>query len=322
MVTRLPPLTPGRLFYLLYHLPKAELTKSARGGGPREQWRDWRGWRAMQAAAARLPPVPNFEGPPLFVHQVTGRRYLAQSLFCLWTLSHASRRNIVPVFYDDGSFHPRITDRLLEVFPAAQIVIDGEIRARVERFLPLHRFPSLRERFENYSHLRKLIAPHLDHRGWKLVLDADLLFFRRPVLILDWLDRPELPLHLQDVRDSYGYSRQLLEKLAGGSLPPCVNVGLCGLRSELIDWDLLEWYCSRLLRAEGSNYLLEQALTALLLRGTSCVVAPKQDYLTLPNRNEALAPTAVMQHYVAGSKRWYQRHSWRITCEQFYAPRG
>jgi hypothetical protein len=90
-----------------------------------------------------------------------------------------------------------------------------------------------------------------------------------------------------------------------------VNVGLCGLLSESLDWEKLEWWCARLLQAEGSHYLLEQALTALLLTGQSCAIAPAHEYVTLPDKDEIFFPTAAMHHYVAGSKRWYFREAWR-----------
>ena len=311
-----PPLTPGRLLYLFYHLPKAKVLRSARVGGPYEQWLDQCGAWAMRRRARTLPNLPFFEGPPLVVHQLTGRRYLTFSIFCLWSLGQASRRNLAPVFYDDGSLLRNHAARLLSLFPQGKIVRDEEIKNRVETDLPIRRFPVLRDRFRHYVHMRKLIGPHLGQRGWKLVLDADLLFFRRPDFLLDWLEQPQSPLHLQDVTDSYGYSQPLLEELASGPLPCRVNVGLCGLRSELLDWDLLEWWCARLMHQEGSHYLLEQALVALLLRRTFCAVPPPRDYLTLPDRDEVLAPRAVMHHYVAESKRWYLRHAWRVSCEQ------
>jgi hypothetical protein len=40
-------------------------------------------------------------------------------------------------------------------------------------------------------------------------------------------------------------------------------------------------------------------------------VAPARDYVTCPGRAETQAPTAVMHHYVAASKRWYFRYGWR-----------
>jgi hypothetical protein len=313
-------LTPGRLLYLLYYYPRAEMRRTVRAGGPWQQWLDWRGRCEMEKAAALLPSLPEFAGPPLELHQLTGHRFAFQSAFCLWTFGHAAQRQLAPFFYDDGTLRPGDVATLHALFPQSRVISHAETACRVEAHLPIHHFPALRDRFAKYPLLQKLINPHLGLSGWKLVLDADLLFFRRPDFILDWLADPKLPLYLPDVADAYGYSPKLLEKLAGNSLPRRVNVGLCGLRSDLLDWEKLEWWCAHLLSAEGSHYFLEQALVALILAGRPCSVAPENDYVTLPSGNEILSPTAVMHHYVDDSKRGYFRAGWRkayslVKCE-------
>jgi hypothetical protein len=138
-----------------------------------------------------------------------------------------------------------------------------------------------------------------------------MLFFRRPDLLLAWLDTPARPLHMTDVQDAYGYSRALMEALAGRAIPRHLNVGLCGLRSDAIDWDRLETWCRRLQEAEGTSYYQEQALAAMWLAGRECVVAPPADYLLMPSEGEAQQPHAVMHHYVDLSKRGYFRYAWR-----------
>ena len=103
-----------------------------------------------------------------------------------------------------------------------------------------------------------------------------------------------------------------MESLAGARIPPLVNVGLCGLRSEDLDWEMIESWCRELIAKERRSYYLEQALVAMLAaRWGAAVVAPAQDYVTMPSRAEASHPTAVMHHYVADSKRGYFRDAWR-----------
>jgi hypothetical protein len=312
-------MTPGRLVYLLYHYPWEEFCRSVHEGGPWRQWLDRRGRGQMEHAAGQLPSPPDF-GSALEVHQLTGRAFAFQSLFCLWTFAHASRRTLAPVFYDDGTLTAAQKQSLRELFPRGRLVTHAESAARVETLLPAHHFPTLRERFFRYSLVRKLINLHLGATGWKLGLDSDLLFYRRPDFLLQWLADPQRPLHLLDIGNAYGYSPGLLEKLAGRPLPARVNAGLCGLRSESIDWEKLEWWCARLLRAEGGHYLLEQALTALLLAGQDFTVAPERDYIVLPSREEVASPRAVMHHYVHDSKRWYFREAWKRVIQIFDHP--
>jgi hypothetical protein len=304
-------MSPGRLLYLLWHKPRAEVRQSLTEGGPLEQWRTWRGRIAMERAAWTLPvPAPG-DGRPLVLHLLTGRRFWFQTAFCLWTFAHTSRRNLAPVIIDDGSLETGQADALRRLFPAAKIRSNAENTARLDDHLPRARFPVLRARIDTYPLLRKLTDPHVGQTGWKLLIDSDLLFFRRPALLVDWLDAPTQPLRAADIQNAYGYPLPLLAALAGRPVPECVNTGLIGLRSEEIDWEKQEYWCRTLIERQGTHYYQEQALVALLLAGRPHLTAPAADYVTLPRPPEATDCRAVMHHYVADSKRWYFRRNWQ-----------
>ncbi len=301
----------GRLCYYAWHWPVGEIRRSLAAGGPLEQWRTARGRASMAAAARSLPVPPASTLPPLELHLLTGERFWYQTAFCLWTFARHTRRPLAPVLYDDGTLSESVLRPLRQLFPALRCVTRKEAFAKLNQHLPATRFPTLRDRWLRYPNIRKLIDPHLASRGWKLVIDSDLLFFRRPTLLLEWLDTPATPLHAVDSETSYGYRRETLDQLAGAPLAELVNVGLCGLNSSELDWEKIEHWCDTLIRTEGTHYYLEQALVAMLVAGRSCTVAPRADYVTLPQPPEALACRAVMHHYVADSKRWYFQRNWR-----------
>ena len=217
------------------------------------------------------------------------------------------------MIYDDGSLSGEFRAPLARLFPAARFVDRSETTARLDEILPVARFPALRERWLNYPNIRKLTDPHLGSRGWKLVLDSDLLFFHRPEFLLNWLESPVRPLHAVDCETSYGYSRPLMDELAGAPVADLVNVGLTGLNSSDLDWDRLEHWCGTLIAREHTSYYLEQALIAMLVAGRPCAIAPAADYVTLPEPPEAHDCRAVMHHYVAQAKRWYFQDNWRRT---------
>lgn len=315
MTAPLQRLGAGRLIYRVWHAPLGALRRCAAEGGPLEQWRTARGRREMTRAAATLPVQPfPASAEPLRVHLLTGKRFWDQTAFCLRSLSLAAARPVEPTLYDDGTIDSALTETLLGLFPLARMVTIQETRGNLERLLPAGRFPRLRDRWEQYPNIRKLIDPHLGSRGWKLVLDSDLLFFRRPSFLLNWLSAPSSPLHAVDAETSYGYSRLLMDRLAGAPVAEKVNVGLTGLRSDTLDWEKLERWCDALIAAEGTHYYLEQALIAMLVAGQPCAVAPAADYVTLPREPEVAACRAVMHHYVADSKPWYFRRNWRRFC--------
>lgn len=302
----------GPLLLKYYHTPVGRMRDSLRNGGPWAERETERQRQEMVVAAANLPPLPLFpDTDPVVLHLMSGDKFWYQTVFCLHSFAQSSRRTVHAVIHDDGSMDEACVRRLSRLGSGVTIRRALELQGQLERLLPLAHFPVLRERWENYPNIRKLIDVHLGASGWKLVLDSDLLFFRTPDFILNWIAAPDRLLHAVDCTESYGYSRPLLTRLAGATIPPLVNVGICGLKSEQLDWDELESWTRRLQEQERTNYYLEQALVAMLSARQSCAVAPAHDYLTLPGRDEVLAPTAVMHHYVAQSKRWYFRHGWR-----------
>lgn len=304
------PVSPGRIVYHLWHRPVAAFKRSRAQGGPFEQWKDARGRSAMREAARNLPP-PGVAGPAVELHLLTGARFWEQTAFCLWSFARQSGRPLAPVIYDDGTLGRGECDALRRIFPSARFVTRAESIATLERHLPAASYPFLRDRWLHYVNIRKLIDPHLGSAGWKLVIDSDLLFFRHPGFLLDWIDAPLRPLHAVDNVTSYGYDRALMDRLAGARVADLVNVGLTGLRGDEIDWDRVEYFCRELITAGGTHYYLEQALVAMLVAGRPCAVAPASDYVTFPREPEASDCRAVMHHYVADSKRWYFRHNWR-----------
>jgi hypothetical protein len=282
-------------------------------GGPLQRQRTEKGRKEMEAAAANLPllPTPPADATPVTLHLLTGRRFWYQTAFCLWSFARAAQRPVFPVILDDGSLTQEFIDPLLRLFPAAHIVRQSEILARLDAHLPVPRFPSLRGRRLEFPLLKKLLDPHVGQTGWRLLIDSDLLFFNRPDVLLTWHDHPTKPLRAEDLVNAYGYPLPFLAELAGQPVAERINTGMLGLQSETIDWERMEFWCRTLLERHGPQYYQEQALAALLLAGRECVVPPPEDYVLLPQPPEALACNAVMHHYVAHSKRWYFQHNWR-----------
>ncbi|MEO6873554.1 MAG: glycosyl transferase [Opitutaceae bacterium] len=304
----------GPLALTLWHSPLAKLRDSWRNGGPIAERETERQRLEMVAAARTLPPLPPRSGlPTATLHLLTGQRFWYQTAFCLHSFAQQSDTSVIAHVYDDGTFDDGWRGQLGRLGPSVKFHSAASIRERLDDLLPEPKFPVLRERWRNYPNLRKLTDPHLGSIGWKLVIDSDLLFFRRPSFLLDWLAAPDRPLHAVDCMESYGYSRPLMERLAAAPLPSLVNVGLCGLRSETLDWPEIEAWCAELITREKTNYYLEQAIVAMLVARTQpCAIAPRLDYLTNPSRAEGRAPTAIMHHYVAESKRSYFRDAWRL----------
>jgi len=301
----------GVAMYHLYHAPKGVIHRYFKRD-PLRRALDAQAQRAMENAAYQLPPLPDFGSEtPLDIHFLTGKKFWYQTCFCAYSMALHSKINLRPILYDDGSLALSYQAEFQRIFPTVQIFSQDAIQARLEAHLPQRQFPSLRHRRLAYPNLRKLTDIHIGSSGWKLVLDSDMLFFRSPTLLLNWLRSPQQPCHMVDVETAYGYSPGLMTSLAGTPIPERINVGISGLNSSTLDWDELEFWCKTMLDQEGTHYYQEQAMVAMLMARQPCAIAPARDYLVMPDRTEVLSPQAVLHHYVADSKPWYFRDGWK-----------
>lgn len=265
----------GRIKYHLYHAPRAAARKVA-AEGPLNLWLSARGRAAMERAARRLPPVAtNAQPAAVPVCFLTGEHLWYQTAYCAQTLVRRSGPGLRLVIHDDGSLTPPAVAALRAALPNAEFESAADTEARLDDRLPAGRFPTLRARRTVSPLLRKLTDIHAGRAGWRLFLDSDMLFFGRPEFLLGWLANPPGPLHMIDAVTSYGYSPGLLAELAGAPVPERVNTGICGLKSDDLDWDRLEVWCRTTIEREGSHYLQEQAMTALLFAGRPAPPRPR-----------------------------------------------
>lgn len=310
----------GLIFYKIYHVPKGFIKKIF-SQGVVNMFIDWQGRIDMEKAVESLQSLENSptDAKTLDIHFLTGKKFWYQTCLCAYSMSQYSGDvKLRPVIYDDGSLQKRHQDKILDLFPAAKIVLKHEIEEYIDKYLPESKFPYLRERRLNYPNIRKLTDIHVNSQGWKLVLDSDMLFFRTPDVLLNWLKSPHEPCHMVDVETSYGYTYNLMASLAQAEITDRINVGICGLKSEDIDWEQLEYWCKTMIEQEGNSYFQEQALIAMLMAGKPCTVVSSSDYIVMPEKAEVIQPKAILHHYVADSKPWYFRYAWKQVLKKSY----
>jgi hypothetical protein len=264
----------------------------------------------MEGAARQLPrSVDPGQRDPLPVYFMSGRDHWAMTAFCAFSLLESTNGNIIPTVIDDGTLGERERAELKRILPRVVFVNREASEDHVRRWLPEERFPALRAMRHELPLMRKLLDLHAGQTGWRLFLDSDMLFWSEPGWMLDWLQAPGHSVYMWDYQDSYGYTPALVDSVLGRRMPPMINSGFCGLRSEAIDWDQVEHWANRLLCAEGANHFSEQCLTAMIMANNGSRPAHK-DYLISPTGEESRYPTATMHHYVAESRVWYHVHGW------------
>ena len=144
-----------------------------------------------------------------------------------------------------------------------------------------------------------------------MVLDSDMLFFKRPEALIQWSRDPQTPICMTDTSSFYGYPLETLQSLSGQAVPERVNVGIIGLNSHDINWQEVEYWCQFLIDTHGSHYYLEQAVSAMLIsRFANKIQLPESVYTVNPSGTAVLHSTAVLKHYVNESKTIYFTHDW------------
>ncbi|MEL7038540.1 MAG: glycosyl transferase [Cyanobacteria bacterium J06592_8] len=301
----------GVVAYRLYYAPKGFIQHYIRRD-PMRRAIDEQARQKMEAAAYHLKPIQNDPTTESYeIYFLSGQRFWYQTCFCAYSMALHSNINLRPVVYDDGTLENKYVEQIKRIFPDAKVIYLNEIEERLEEYLPVSKFPYLRERRANYPNMRKLTDIHIASSGWKLVLDSDMIFFRTPTFLINWLKSPSKPCHMVDVETSYGYSDALMTSLTGAEITERLNVGICGLNSDEIDWEQLEFWCRTLIEKEGTHYYQEQAITAMLMAGQPCAIATEKDYIVMPDKEEVVKPKAILHHYVADSKPWYFRYAWK-----------
>lgn len=267
--------------------------------------------RLMEKASARLPAVTSFtNGLP--VHLLTGKKYWYQTLFCIQSLQQHSAEKFKFVLIDDGTFDEDLLAQADRQLPRAAMISRAAVEQNLDRILPAQLYPVLRNKRQEYPHIKKLTDVHtLPHGGWKLVLDSDMLFYAEPADLINWLKNPGKPLHMLDCAECYGYPRQLMEQLTGAEIPQLLNVGAIGLNSSALNWETIENWVKALEAAAGKSYYLEQALSAMLIAGNPALALGTNHYIVNPKTHLVSAGRGVLHHYVDVSKKDYYNTAWK-----------
>ncbi len=285
-------MTPGRLLYLLRRDFKRGFSATWHDRVTSRRILNWRN----PCAGEPVQEIP--------VHVLTGRDDWLLACWMLASWFHTTQCNWRVVIHDDGHLPPEAREAFVKVAPGVRGVSAGDADRTVLDALDGH--PACRKYRLAHPLARKIFdVPALTRGERFIILDSDVLFFRKPDAILNWCGQSSKECWFnQDVKESLPISREeALEKL-GIDVWPRVNSGLCLLDRSAIDLDL----CERALREtsllQGHVWLVEQSLFAI------CASAHGLGGLLPPEYEVSLdwkgRPDAVARHYVgAVRQRFY-----------------
>lgn len=298
---------------LAYRRPKDELQRLWRWG-PYAYLR-YNAWtRNMEHAAWQTLSRSSSQkhSEPVSAWLMTGARHWYQTAFCAWSLQRHIPFSLHLHLIDDGTLTPDIERRLRELFPVTEVFSRSICDGRIESILPPKHYPRIHAWRNIQLLFRKLTDLHAGSTTWKLFLDSDMLFFRRPDELVAWWDQSDRCLFQTDCWESYGYSRALTEKLTGCPLPERVNIGIFSLNGSLIDWDEVEHWLGILESCEGRKYNITQCVTTMIISRQAQERLDAERYLVFPGPGKLpVNEHRVLEHYVSDSKPHYMREAWR-----------
>lgn len=292
----------------VYRYPKSNWKTIQRFGGYWSYQKMLREKAKMVAASQNLPPIVSFDnGFPVYF--LTGKKHLYQTLFCAYSLNKITDEKFQYVLIDDGSFDSELIIEVKKKMPRVKLILKEDIEGNLRQKLPEDKFPYLNQKRKVYPHIKKLTDIHTNQSNtFKLVLDSDMLFWKEPTEMIEWLIKPSGALYMLDCIESYGFEIDFMQSLCGFEIPRLINVGVFGINSDIINWESLEHWAKTLEENEGSSYFLEQALSAMIIANEKKTILNNKRWIVSPN---ACDEEDILHHYVDLSKKYYFEEAWK-----------
>ncbi|MDD5261025.1 MAG: hypothetical protein PHD76_04170 [Methylacidiphilales bacterium] len=212
---------PGRLWWWIQRDCK-------RGG--RAAWHDH--VTSKKILLWKHPGYPLAEVP---VCVLTGRETWLLTCWMLASWTHFTERSWKIVLHDDGTLTPEIISRLHAMFPHFSVVPLLESDAGMEPVL--RTYPHCATYRKQHPLARKIFdVPFYCKEQRFILLDSDVLFFQKPVEILQWVDSGSEECRFnRDAQDALLVSPAEAEAKFSVKLWPQANSGICLLYRPALD---------------------------------------------------------------------------------------
>jgi hypothetical protein len=263
-----------------------------------------RGWDASYHDYQTLPLIEEWtwafwgeESAKVPVHMLTGEKDWRLAAWALASFFHFTDQSWPVVIHDDGSLPDEAREKLSELFEGCRIISRSEADEVMQR--ELRPFPYCLD----YRNAHPLALKIFDMAKFAagdrfIVLDSDVLFFKRPQEIIQWATgEPTRECWFnEDVSESSLVTAEEAREELNVKLWSRVNSGLCLLYRPAIDFD----FCDRALAVtsilRGHIWRVEQTLFALCAsRNGRGGLLPKTYEVSLKRH---ATRDAVARHYV------------------------
>ncbi len=214
--------------------------------------------------AVRLHRRPSDYIDDVSVHMLVSSRTWDAGLLSAVSLESSSGRSWQFFFHDDGTLDERVVERILQRLPDARVVRRAEADERARNFLAGH--PKCLEHRAKHN----LFLKFFDFAAWAsgdrfIVLDSDVIFFRRPPEIMDWVESGSQDYRYnEDTKEKFCIPRDYLERGLGIAMWPRFNSGLVLVPKQAMNLDLAEGLLAKFEETAHHPQFFEQTLYALM----------------------------------------------------------
>ncbi len=202
-------------------------------------------------------------GLPVSLHMVLSKDGLLMGQLTLRSLEFHSGVSWAPFLHDDGTLTDDDVAEIRRNFPDATVIRRREADEALSSGLSSH--PVCRDHREKHPWFLKVFdTRHFAPHDRYIVIDSDIVFFRRPDFVLDWMEkRPETFWFMEDTKEKYSSDRAGIEKAMGFPLWERVNSGLDLMVRPAVNLDLAEKFLERCSPMAREFHFLEQTFFAV-----------------------------------------------------------
>ncbi len=230
-----------------------------------------RGFAASWHAYRTLPEIfrwqcPDYGTDPsdVIIHSLAGEEQAPLFAWMLASFHHVTRRNWSVVLHDDGTLTPATAEALVNIFDTRLNILSREDADQEMAGVLVQHLHCQQYRVRHPLALKIFDIPVLTPAKRFLLIDCDVLFFRRPNILLNWVDSGKSDCWFnQDVNEASLMSSHEAKEIFNVTLWPKVNSGLCCIATEAIDLDFCDDVMRKTQIASGNLWRLEQTLFAL-----------------------------------------------------------
>jgi len=218
----------------------------------------------VSSAVLALHRPPKEREERVSIHMLVSGRTWHAGMLAAASLMHHSRRSWRFVIHEDSSVPDAARESIGRWLPGSRFITRAEADKRVAEYLA-----DCPRSWANRS-LHNLFLKYFDTAAFVeadrfIVLDSDVIFFKRPVEILDWVDSgAKTCLYNEDTREKFFMPRKDIEKAFPVKLLPRFNSGLVLMQKNALDLDLAEKVICTFEKTAHAPQFFEQTLYALM----------------------------------------------------------